>query len=106
MLLFFLMLNNRISLQITLLFKLIYYLFIFVIFFRGIAMSRIIDNQHHASDVIAGMVLGTLIAVMYILRAIPRYSRVLTHAAYSREVTHRVVAEDVSSDNASGMALA
>jgi len=41
-------------------------------------MSRIIDNQHHASDVIGGMLLGTLIAIMYILRAMPRYARVLS----------------------------
>ena len=41
-------------------------------------MSRIIDNQHFPSDVVGGMVLGVLIAVMYILRAIPRYRRVLT----------------------------
>lgn len=44
----------------------------------GISMSRIIDNQHHPSDVVAGMVLGVLIAIMYIMRAVPRYSRVLT----------------------------
>ena len=46
----------------------------------GISMSRIIDNQHHASDVVAGMVLGVVTAVIYILRAVPRYSRVLTGA--------------------------
>jgi membrane-associated phospholipid phosphatase len=44
----------------------------------GISMSRIVDNQHHPSDVVAGMVLGVLIAMLYILRAIPRYSKVLT----------------------------
>ncbi len=44
----------------------------------GISMSRIIDNQHHPSDVIGGMVLGVLIAIMYIMRAVPRYARVLT----------------------------
>jgi hypothetical protein len=41
-------------------------------------MSRIVDNQHHPSDVVAGMVLGVLIAMLYILRSIPRYGKVLT----------------------------
>ena len=41
-------------------------------------MSRIVDNQHHPADVVAGMVLGVVIAVMYIMRAVPRYRRVLT----------------------------
>ena len=44
----------------------------------GIAMSRIIDNQHHPVDVVAGMLLGSLIAGMYVLRAVPRYAKVLT----------------------------
>lgn len=45
----------------------------------GISCSRIVDNQHHPSDVVAGMLLGIVVAVIYILRAVPRYTRVLTH---------------------------
>ncbi|KAG7672061.1 hypothetical protein Ndes2526B_g06972 [Nannochloris sp. 'desiccata'] len=51
----------------------------------GISMSRIIDNQHHPSDVVAGMVLGVLIAIMYIMRAVPRYARVLTSTCVACE---------------------
>lgn len=49
----------------------------------GISMSRITDNQHHPSDVVAGMVLGMSIAIMYIMRAIPRFRRVLSGWARS-----------------------
>ncbi|KAL6767978.1 hypothetical protein ACKKBF_B37335 [Auxenochlorella protothecoides x Auxenochlorella symbiontica] len=44
----------------------------------GIAISRIIDNQHHPSDVIGGALIGICIALIYVLRAIPRYKRVLS----------------------------
>ena len=38
------------------------------------ALSRIIDNKHHPSDVVGGGFLGTLIGVVFVLRAIPRHS--------------------------------
>jgi hypothetical protein len=41
-------------------------------------MSRIIDNQHHPADVVGGMLVGVLVALIYILRSIPRYKRVVT----------------------------
>jgi hypothetical protein len=44
----------------------------------GISMSRMVDNQHHAVDVVAGMVLGVLIALLFITRSVPRYARVLS----------------------------
>ena len=50
----------------------------------GISMSRIIDNQHHPADVVGGMTLGILIAVIYVLRAVPRYARMLTPVGESR----------------------
>ena len=61
----------------------------------GISMSRIIDNQHHPSDVVGGMVLGVLIAIMYIMRAVPRYARVLTspRIAIAEEKKRREVVE-------------
>ena len=39
---------------------------------------RFIDNQHNISDILGGMLLGTMIALVYIMRAIPRYKRVLS----------------------------
>lgn len=47
-------------------------------------MSRITDNQHSPADVVAGMVLGITIAIMYIMRAIPRYKRVLQCTVVAR----------------------
>ena len=42
---------------------------------RGVGVSRIIDNKHHASDVVGGAVLGGAIALLYFLRAVPRHRR-------------------------------
>ena len=47
----------------------------------GITISRVIDDQHHVSDIIAGMLLGSYVALVYALRAIPRYRRVLSPEA-------------------------
>jgi hypothetical protein len=41
------------------------------------AMCSIIDYQHDPSDVVGGALLGTMIALVYLLRAIPRWKRVL-----------------------------
>lgn len=59
----------------------------------GISCSRIVDNQHHPSDVVAGMLLGIVVAVIYILRAVPRYTRVLTpmFSAVDQEPKREVV---------------
>lgn len=40
-------------------------------------ISRVIDNKHHPSDVAAGAFLGTVIGVIFILRALPRHYAVL-----------------------------
>ncbi len=40
---------------------------------RGVALSRVIDYQHNYSDILGGAFLGTLVAIVYALRAIPRY---------------------------------
>ncbi len=40
-----------------------------------------IDDQHHYSDILGGAFLGTLVAIVYALRAIPRYKRVLSPEA-------------------------
>jgi membrane-associated phospholipid phosphatase len=45
----------------------------------GISCTRITDYQHNVSDVVAGVVIGTIIATIFLLRAIPRYSRVLSY---------------------------
>jgi membrane-associated phospholipid phosphatase len=45
----------------------------------GVGCTRIIDYQHNVSDVVAGMVLGLGIATIFLLRAVPRYRRVLTY---------------------------
>ncbi|CAL5229480.1 g12810 [Coccomyxa viridis] len=37
----------------------------------AIAGSRIVDNKHHPSDVVAGFVLGASVAVIFLLRSIP-----------------------------------
>ncbi|KAL4424010.1 hypothetical protein ABPG75_001311 [Micractinium tetrahymenae] len=48
-----------------------------ICFAWGVGISRIIDYQHDVSDVLGGAFLGTMIAIVYILRAIPRWRRVL-----------------------------
>ena len=49
------------------------------------SVSRVIDNQHHYADILGGMFLGTMIALLYVLRAIPRYKRVLSPALEGEE---------------------
>lgn len=48
---------------------------------RGVSLSRVIDYQHNYSDIVGGAFLGTLGALVYVLRAIPRYRRVLSPEA-------------------------
>lgn len=47
----------------------------------GIGCTRIIDYQHNVSDVVAGIVLGLTIATIFLLRAVPRFKRVLTYVS-------------------------
>ncbi len=47
--------------------------------YRGVGCTRIIDYQHNVSDVVAGYLVGVVIATIYLLRAVPRYKRVLTY---------------------------
>ena len=62
----------------------------------AVSMSRITDYQHHPSDVVGGMFLGTILAIIYIMRAIPRYGRVITHkCAGGRQEGKEVVVEVV-----------
>lgn len=42
---------------------------------RGVGASRIVDNKHHPSDVVAGAVLGSAVGLLYVMRAIPRHRR-------------------------------
>lgn len=42
----------------------------------GIGVSRLTDNKHHYSDVVGGAFLGTLVAAIFSMRAIPRHYRV------------------------------
>lgn len=42
----------------------------------GVGISRIIDYQHDPSDVVGAALLGTMIALVYLLRGIPRWKRV------------------------------
>lgn len=37
----------------------------------AIAGSRIVDNKHNPSDVVAGFFLGMSVAVVFLLRSIP-----------------------------------
>ncbi len=37
----------------------------------AIAGSRIVDNKHNPSDVVAGFFLGASVAVVFLLRSIP-----------------------------------
>lgn len=41
-----------------------------------VSLSRTTDYQHHYADIVGGAFLGTLVAVVYAARAIPRYRRV------------------------------
>ena len=58
------------------------------------AWRSIIDYQHDVSDVLGGAFLGTMIAIVYILRAIPRWRRVLQDtsdgAEFSRQLHPRI----------------
>lgn len=45
----------------------------------GVGCTRITDWQHNVSDVVAGWLLGLTVAVIYLLRATPRYKKVLTY---------------------------
>ncbi len=38
----------------------------------AIGATRVTDNKHHVADVVAGMLLGGMIATVFALRAIPR----------------------------------
>lgn len=42
-----------------------------------VSLTRTTDYQHHYADIVAGAFIGTLFALVYIMRAIPRYKRVL-----------------------------
>ena len=44
---------------------------------RGVAISRIIDNKHHPSDVVGGAFLGTIIAAAFLIRVVPRHYSVV-----------------------------
>lgn len=44
---------------------------------RGVAISRIMDDKHHPSDVVGGAFLGTIIACAFLARAIPRHQVVM-----------------------------
>lgn len=48
-----------------------------ICFAWGVGISRIIDFQHDPSDVLGGALLGIMVALVYLLRAIPRWRRVL-----------------------------
>ena len=45
----------------------------------GVGCTRITDWQHNVSDVVAGWLLGLTVAAIYLLRATPRYKKVLTY---------------------------
>lgn len=51
----------------------------------GIGCTRIIDYQHNVSDVVAGTLLGLTIATIFLLRAVPRFKRVLTYIEEDEE---------------------
>jgi membrane-associated phospholipid phosphatase len=51
----------------------------------GVAISRVIDHKHHPSDIIGGAFLGTMIAVIFSVRAIPRHYRVADVPVDSRQ---------------------
>lgn len=46
----------------------------------AVAVSRIHDNMHHPSDVIAGAFLGTVVAAFYVARSAARLSLVVARA--------------------------
>ena len=37
----------------------------------AIAASRVVDNKHHPADVVAGIVLGATVGIIFLLRSIP-----------------------------------
>lgn len=40
----------------------------------GVASSRIIDNKHHVGDVIAGVVLGSVVGTVFVVKSVQRVS--------------------------------
>lgn len=42
-----------------------------------VSLTRTTDYQHRYADIVAGAFIGTMFAIVYIMRAIPRYKRVL-----------------------------
>ena len=48
-------------------------------------MSRALDKQHDFADVLGGAFVGCLVALVYFLRAAPRYKRVLSPAVEGEE---------------------
>lgn len=49
------------------------------------AISRVIDYQHNYSDILGGAFLGTVVAIVYSLRAIPRYKRTMSPDALAKK---------------------
>jgi len=47
-----------------------------------VSLTRTTDYQHHYADIVAGAFIGTMFALVYIMRAIPRYKRVLAPDVY------------------------
>jgi hypothetical protein len=56
-------------------------------FFHSLTHSRLLSliSQHNVSDVVAGWVLGLVVAGIYLLRSTPRYKKVLTYIPEEEE---------------------
>jgi membrane-associated phospholipid phosphatase len=54
-----------------------YWMLLMISIAWGVSLSRVRDFQHATTDIVGGAFLGTLIALLFSLRAIPRFRRVL-----------------------------
>lgn len=66
------------------------------------ALSRIIDNKHHPSDVVGGALLGVFVAGLFLLRAVPRHT-IVTEAPGSASQEPLL---ECGGDGAAGLAQA
>lgn len=70
-----------------------------------IAMTRISDYRHHPNDVLAGMLLGTVVAILFVLYVVNLYAKpkifLLTNDKQKQKETRKVDVEALSNPNTS-----
>lgn len=52
---------------------------------RGCAISRVMENKHHPSDIVGGAALGTVIGILFSAHALLRHARIMAVAEAAPE---------------------